>query len=72
MKGTQALRHTHVRRLNGTVVLKPGTYRLADTIANHENLGQYGTLIVRNWTLSNHQRLACSPSLPQLWHWLAD
>ena len=29
------------------VVLKPGRYRLADTIANHENLGQYGTLIVR-------------------------
>ena len=23
MKGTQALRHTHVKRLNGTVVLKP-------------------------------------------------
>jgi hypothetical protein len=29
------------------LVLKPGRYRLACTIANHENLGQYGTLIVR-------------------------
>ena len=29
------------------LVLKRGRYRLADTIANHENLGQYGTLIVR-------------------------
>lgn len=29
-----------------TLVLKPGRYRLACTIANHENLGQYGTLIV--------------------------
>jgi plastocyanin len=27
-------------------VLKPGRYRLACTIANHDNLGQYGTLIV--------------------------
>src|SRR6266536_4988432 len=27
--------------------------------------------IVRNWTLSNHQRLACSPSLPQPWHCFA-
>jgi hypothetical protein len=29
------------------LVLKPGRYRLACTIANHENLGQYGTLIVQ-------------------------
>jgi hypothetical protein len=28
------------------IVLKPGRYRLACTIANHDNLGQYGTLIV--------------------------
>jgi hypothetical protein len=28
------------------LVLKPGRYRLACTIANHQNLGQYGTLIV--------------------------
>jgi plastocyanin len=28
-------------------ILKPGRYRLACTIANHENLGQYGTLIVK-------------------------
>jgi hypothetical protein len=26
--------------------LKPGRYRLACTISNHDNLGQYGTLIV--------------------------
>jgi plastocyanin len=29
------------------LTLKPGRYRLACTIANHENLGQYGTLIVK-------------------------
>ena len=29
-----------------TVDLKPGTYRLACTIANHDDLGQYGTLEV--------------------------
>jgi uncharacterized cupredoxin-like copper-binding protein len=28
------------------LVLKAGRYRLACTIANHDNLGQYGTLIV--------------------------
>ena len=27
--------------------LRPGTYRIVCTIANHEALGQYGTLIVR-------------------------
>jgi plastocyanin len=27
--------------------LEPGEYRLACTIANHDDLGQYGTLIVR-------------------------
>jgi hypothetical protein len=26
------------------IALRPGRYRLADTISNHENLGQYGTL----------------------------
>ena len=26
------------------ITLKPGKYRLADSIGNHENLGQYGTL----------------------------
>lgn len=29
-----------------TVVLKPGKYRLVCTIANHDNLGQYGELKV--------------------------
>ena len=28
------------------ITLKPGRYRLADTIGNHENLGQYGELTV--------------------------
>jgi hypothetical protein len=28
------------------IKLKPGHYRLADTIGNHENLGQYGELTV--------------------------
>ncbi len=28
------------------ITLKPGRYRLACTISNHENLGQYGTLTV--------------------------
>jgi plastocyanin len=32
--------------VTGTVYLQPGTYRLTCTIANHDNLGQYGTLIV--------------------------
>ena len=27
--------------------LEPGEYRLACTIANHDDLGQYGTLVVR-------------------------
>jgi uncharacterized cupredoxin-like copper-binding protein len=29
-----------------TVTLKPGKYRLVCTIANHDNLGQYGELKV--------------------------
>jgi plastocyanin len=29
------------------IVLRPGRYRIACTIANHENLGQYGTLTVK-------------------------
>ena len=33
----------HERR---RLVLKPGRYRLACTISNHDNLGQYGTLTV--------------------------
>ena len=28
------------------VVLTPGTYRLVCTIANHDDLGQYGELVV--------------------------
>lgn len=29
------------------IVLAPGTYRMACSIANHDDLGQYGTLTVR-------------------------
>ena len=33
-------------RGEGTITLGPGTYRLACTIANHDDLGQYGELVV--------------------------
>jgi hypothetical protein len=33
--------------VTGDVTLWPGTYRMTCTIANHDNLGQYGELIVR-------------------------
>jgi hypothetical protein len=33
-------------RERDSITLKPGRYRLADTIGNHENLGQYGELTV--------------------------
>jgi hypothetical protein len=32
--------------VEASVPLSPGRYRLTCTIANHDNLGQYGTLIV--------------------------
>ena len=32
--------------VSAKVPLSPGTYRLTCTIANHDNLGQYGTLVV--------------------------
>ena len=31
----------------GTVRLKPGTYTIACTVGNHDNLGMYGKLVVR-------------------------
>jgi hypothetical protein len=31
----------------GDVTLWPGTYRMTCTISNHDNLGQYGTLVVK-------------------------
>jgi plastocyanin len=34
------------RRVETTVTLKPGKYRVVCTIANHDNLGQYGELKV--------------------------
>jgi hypothetical protein len=33
--------------VSGDVTLWPGRYRMTCTIANHDNLGQYGTLIVK-------------------------
>ena len=30
------------------ILIVPGEYRLSDSIGNHDNLGQYGTLIVEN------------------------
>jgi hypothetical protein len=33
-------------REQAPIVLKPGRYRLACTISNHDNLGQYGTLVI--------------------------
>lgn len=33
-------------RTKKPIPLNPGTYRLTDTVGNHDNLGQYGTLIV--------------------------
>jgi hypothetical protein len=33
--------------VTGDLALWPGTYRMTCTIANHDNLGQYGELIVR-------------------------
>ena len=32
--------------VSGSLTLHPGKYRLSDTIANHDSLGQYGELIV--------------------------
>jgi uncharacterized cupredoxin-like copper-binding protein len=34
------------QRVQTTVALKPGKYRIVCTIANHDNLGQYGELKV--------------------------
>src|ERR671926_488334 len=33
--------------VRATVTLRPGKYRITGTIANHDDLGMYGTLIVR-------------------------
>jgi plastocyanin len=30
-----------------SITLKPGTYRMVCTIGNHDDLGQFGTLVVR-------------------------
>jgi plastocyanin len=32
--------------ITATVALEPGTYRLVCTLGNHDNLGQYGELVV--------------------------
>ena len=36
------------QRVETTVTLKPGKYRVVCTIANHDNLGQYGELKVQS------------------------
>ncbi|MEN3280275.1 MAG: hypothetical protein V7607_1415 [Solirubrobacteraceae bacterium] len=36
------------RQVETTVTLKPGKYRIVCTIANHDNLGQYGELKVES------------------------
>jgi hypothetical protein len=33
--------------LSGKLTLTPGTYKLVDTISNHQDLGDYATLVVR-------------------------
>jgi plastocyanin len=33
--------------VRATITLKPGTYRLRCSLANHDDLGMYGTLFVR-------------------------
>ena len=35
------------KTVRATVTLKPGTYRLRCSLANHDDLGMYGTLLVR-------------------------
>jgi plastocyanin len=42
--GTQSASPGHTA--HATVRLRPGTYRLVCTIGNHDNLGQYGELVV--------------------------
>jgi hypothetical protein len=34
--------------VRATVTLHPGTYRMRCTLANHDDLGEYGTLVVRS------------------------
>ena len=36
------------QRVETAVTLKPGKYRVVCTIANHDNLGQYGELKVQS------------------------
>jgi plastocyanin len=35
------------RTVRATITLKPGTYRLRCSLANHDDLGMYGSLFVR-------------------------
>ncbi len=44
--GTPTARPGAKVRTEEPILLSPGRYRLTDTIGNHDNLGQYGTLIV--------------------------
>ncbi|MCW2959343.1 MAG: hypothetical protein JWP18_2146 [Solirubrobacterales bacterium] len=44
--GTPTAQPGQVVRTEEPIPLSPGRYRLTDSIGNHDNLGQYGTLIV--------------------------
>lgn len=46
--GTPTAQPGQVVRTEGPILLAPGRYRLSDSIGNHDNLGQYGTLIVES------------------------
>jgi hypothetical protein len=44
--GTPTAQPGQVVRTEEPILLAPGRYRLTDSIGNHDNLGQYGTLII--------------------------
>jgi hypothetical protein len=44
--GTPTAQPGETVRTEEPIPLVPGTYRITDSIGNHDNLGQYGTLIV--------------------------
>jgi hypothetical protein len=46
--GTPTAQPGQVVRTEGPILLAPGRYRLSDSIGNHDNLGQHGTLIVES------------------------
>ncbi|MCW3013162.1 MAG: hypothetical protein JWO02_254 [Solirubrobacterales bacterium] len=44
--GTPTAQPGETVRSEGPLLLVPGRYRITDSIGNHDNLGQYGTLVV--------------------------